>query len=553
MYYSEEKVWRKVSFPPGVTAGQARDICMLRFNVWHRVMERDMELCSTGDGGNSAGGGSGMANASMCIGGNAGSVRELYGLYWPGGGQWLDSLTLMSKYALRSGDILELQDVGAFIPTPVEVTKSIMEVEHSRTVQSMTVTSKPSLADSLGASGMAESQVHYLFTKDLSSSWRLCWLELQDHVLVCSKKRGCRTAPLVRIHLARGFKLVDGEGRRQAGAGAGAGDRRVVGADRESSDSSSASSSMASILGLAARQPLGGDGAPLIIKCDGQVHVFCTLSAVDYDCWRRALQSEQGCGASAGGGGSSVDRGWAAPPSIAAPGVPQPWSAASSASSIADRPRRDRFAAVATVRLAGLRLVGLRAAEPRPCVVAAGCVYVLGAEAAVARAGELGGGALAAAAEACVALGSGACVERDGAVIRVVRADRELLWLDAGSAELADQWASALAEIGGLSAPDHPAVRRSRSFVSAVARVDWPMPPMFVHRSPQRANMPQHPPPPPPAAAAAAASPDAPLPAQRNAIRDLRPQHLLPSRFPWFRRYASSSTSPAATLPKRGL
>ncbi|KAJ2465476.1 hypothetical protein EV174_006654, partial [Coemansia sp. RSA 2320] len=287
--------------------------------------------------------------------------------------------------------------------------------------------------------------------------------------------------------------------------------------------------------------------------CDGQVHVFCTLSAVDYDCWRRALQSEQGCGASAGGGGSSVDRGWATPPSIAAPGVPQPWSAASSASSIADRPRRDRFAAVATVRLAGLRLVGLRAAEPRPCVVAAGCVYVLGAEAAVARAGELGGGALAAAAEACVALGSGACVERDGAVIRVVRADRELLWLDAGSAELADQWASALAEIGGLSAPDHPAVRRSRSFVSAVARVDWPMPPMFVHRSPQRANMPQHPPPPPPAAAAAAASPDAPLPAQRNAIRDLRPQHLLPSRFPWFRRYASSSTSPAATLPKRGL
>ncbi|KAJ2404929.1 hypothetical protein GGI10_005452, partial [Coemansia sp. RSA 2530] len=305
VYYSEEKQWRKISFPPGITVGQARDICMLRFNVWHRVMERDMS--GVKDGGNAESIVSGVSTGSLC----SSNTRELYGLYWPAGGQWLESIRLVTKYELSPGDILELQEVDAFIPTPVEVTKNILEVEHSR--------QRRPPVEKLSSSGMAESAIHYLYSKNLSISWKLCWLELADHQLVCRKKQGSQT--LARINLSRGFKLVD-----QHGNPTGLADQLGrFSSDSSSVHSGSGTSSMASILGLAAvgRSQLGGDGSALIIKCEGKVHVFCTLSAVDHDSWRRALQAEKGHNVNGDGASTSASslenqqHRWATPSSIA--------------------------------------------------------------------------------------------------------------------------------------------------------------------------------------------------------------------------------------------
>ncbi|KAJ2889850.1 hypothetical protein GGI21_006404, partial [Coemansia aciculifera] len=278
VFYSEAKLWRKISFPPGVTVGQARDICMLRFNVWHRVMEREMLSAKEDKDTDSV--------APSTVSSGNGNTRELYGLYWPAGGQWLESLRLVAKYGLSSGDILELQEIGGFIPTPIEVTKSILVVEHKRQQQQMQQQQVP---ETLTSSGMAESAIHYLYTKNLSVSWKLCWLELADHQLVCHKKQGGKACQaLARINLARGFKLVDQNGNLEGGGGSGGGGGgrgRYECLSRFSSDSgslnSTGGSSMASILGLAAygRAQLGGDGSPLIIKCEGAVHVFCTLNA----------------------------------------------------------------------------------------------------------------------------------------------------------------------------------------------------------------------------------------------------------------------------------
>ncbi|KAJ2814238.1 hypothetical protein H4S07_000037 [Coemansia furcata] len=306
VFYSEEKQWRKISFPPGITVGQARDICMLRFNVWHRVMERDM--LSVKDCGNAESIVSGVSSHG------SNNTRELYGLYWPAGGQWLESLRLVTKYGLSDGDILELQDVDAFIPTPVEVTKNILEVEHSRQ-------QRPPV-EKLSSSGMAESAIHYLYSKNLSISWKLSWLELADHQLVCRKKQSSGAQTLVQINLSRGFKLVD-----QHGNSTGPNEKlNRFSSDSSSEHSAGGTSTMASILGLAAvgRAQLGGDGSALIIKCEGKVHVFCTLSAVDHDSWRRALQAEKGYNMRGDGASTSASsfenqqNRWATPSSIAA-------------------------------------------------------------------------------------------------------------------------------------------------------------------------------------------------------------------------------------------
>ncbi|KAJ2744314.1 hypothetical protein GGI20_003071 [Coemansia sp. BCRC 34301] len=503
VFYSEEKQWRKISFPPGVTVGQARDICMLRFNVWHRVMERDMLSAKSQEdcGGTTA---SSIISGST---GSSGNMRELYGLYWPAGGQWLESLRLVAKYGLKSGDILELQEVGAFIPTPTEVTKNILVVEHNRQQQQQQQQLRPAVAERLTSSGMAESAIHYLHSKNLSVSWKLCWLELADHQLVCHKKQGAKgSQALARINLARGFKLVD-----QSGNVAGKGAPYSDALGRFSSDSASVhsaggTSSMASILGLAAygRAQLGGDGSALIIKCEGQVHVFCTLSAVDYDSWRRALQAEKGHHRSdASTTASSFEQQqvqlqnnrWTTPSSMAAscpPAVgpfeaPESSSSSSPQSSLGDRlVPGDPPTGPPPIRLAP-------SAPPEPVRLAP-------------------------------------------------------------------------------SAPPEPSVRRSRSFVSSISRIDWPIPPTTLpsaasnlhhhaRHQQQRAEMPSI-----SRAASRTAtdglpspgSPAPPMPSsqQRDHLHLHRSLMLLPTRFPWFRRSntpSSSAASSPATPPKHGL
>ncbi|KAJ2626213.1 hypothetical protein GGF44_005115, partial [Coemansia sp. RSA 1694] len=315
---------------------------------------------------------------------------------------------------------------------------------------------------------------------------------LADHQLVCHRKQGAKPAQaLARINLARGFRLVDQHGNAAgAGGGAALGSSDPLG--RFSSDSGSVhsaggASSMASILGLAAhgRAQLGGDGAALIIKCEGQVHVFCTLSAVDYDSWRRALHAEKGhhraCDASTAA--SSFDQPqprWATPSSIAASSLP------------------DCPAPCDPPTAAPMKLAPLAPTAPPPMHLA----------------------------------------------------------------PLAP------------SAPSPPAelsVRRSRSFVSSISRIDWPVPPTTLpsaagdwhhhaRHQQQRAEMPSisraasrtatdGPPSP--------GSPAPPMPSSQQRDNLHRSLMLLPARFPWFRRStpaASASATPSpATPPKRRL
>ncbi|KAJ1676325.1 hypothetical protein EV182_008417, partial [Spiromyces aspiralis] len=38
VYYPLKGLMNEVSFPPGITINQARDICLLRFNLWHQAL-----------------------------------------------------------------------------------------------------------------------------------------------------------------------------------------------------------------------------------------------------------------------------------------------------------------------------------------------------------------------------------------------------------------------------------------------------------------------------------------------------------------------------------
>ncbi|KAJ2889989.1 hypothetical protein IWW38_004380, partial [Coemansia aciculifera] len=48
--YVAKDMWRKVTFPPGITVTQARDICMLRFSIWQQTMYQECGAESSADG-----------------------------------------------------------------------------------------------------------------------------------------------------------------------------------------------------------------------------------------------------------------------------------------------------------------------------------------------------------------------------------------------------------------------------------------------------------------------------------------------------------------------
>ncbi|KAJ1799988.1 hypothetical protein LPJ75_006590, partial [Coemansia sp. RSA 2598] len=98
--------WKRIMFPPAVTVGQARDICMLRFNVWQRIMAQDMKQMSIHSGQS----GSSSSLHTVSTKSSERSSTPQYALYWPGGGEWLDANLLLSMYPLRPGESLVLQD-----------------------------------------------------------------------------------------------------------------------------------------------------------------------------------------------------------------------------------------------------------------------------------------------------------------------------------------------------------------------------------------------------------------------------------------------------------
>ncbi|KAJ1721537.1 hypothetical protein LPJ61_006031, partial [Coemansia biformis] len=214
VHYVQGSARKRLIFPPGVTAGQARDLCMLRFGVWKDIVGRDApaDPDAAGDWGSRGSDSSGpdgstsddfksatsqsttstqaadqrrsinrrsTGHASTSTGSaasSAGVSRCQFGLYWPGHGQWLDPQLLLSHYPLASGDRIELQDHGAFIATPVSRGATCVSDADARSISSA--------GSSVGKAAVdAHGQVYYLQTKGMSTAWKPCWLELHDVAL----------------------------------------------------------------------------------------------------------------------------------------------------------------------------------------------------------------------------------------------------------------------------------------------------------------------------------------------------------------------------------
>ncbi|KAJ2078191.1 hypothetical protein H4R24_004656 [Coemansia sp. RSA 988] len=300
VHYVQGDKRKRIMFPPGILVEQARDLCMLRFGVWQEIMKRGAtpqtnlqqseSASSIDDDTKSVSTQSTISSGST---NSSGTTREQFGLYWPGHAQWLESQTPLSRYMLSNGDRLELQNHSAFVATPVLSRNNIRHKASDSGVSRAEVLEEGTMVE-------GEGQIYYLQNKGISTAWRQCWLELHGTTLVCYKRAGrlrmglgmarsTRDASLVLIDLAGGFRLVDQHGRR---------DQKVSTSEQLSGGSSSASSvssSVQSFSWMGTYQQLGGNGAPLLIKCDGskEVHIFCTYSAVDYDYWRRLLRKVQ--------------------------------------------------------------------------------------------------------------------------------------------------------------------------------------------------------------------------------------------------------------------
>ncbi|KAJ2617716.1 hypothetical protein EV177_000394 [Coemansia sp. RSA 1804] len=226
--YVARDMWRKVTFPPGITVTQARDICMLRFNIWQQTLgsatEPMVDTPSTAVGAifdqhhdhqqqqqqrlsldtrkddtprlqATASHGAITPKSAGATAGFMGTVgggqrcqpqfREQYGLFWTSAGHWLDADEMLSAYILRKGEVLELQHTVDFVPLlPHEFCHSY-----------------------------AESHIYHLEPDGAGGAgWHLRWAVLRNRVLRVFKEKGTEE-PDVEIDLAQRFRLTDQEGR----------------------------------------------------------------------------------------------------------------------------------------------------------------------------------------------------------------------------------------------------------------------------------------------------------------------------------------------------
>ncbi|KAJ1818941.1 hypothetical protein LPJ56_003746 [Coemansia sp. RSA 2599] len=332
--YVAKDLWRKVTFPPGITVTQARDICMLRFNVWQQTLDYDdnpemAEVTRADDGGKqhshlsgvdgqgasvkqgptspfgTKGGGSGATAGFSGIAGAGGQkqqtqtqFRENYGLFWTSAGHWLESDEMLNTYPLRKGEVLELQHIVDFIPLQSH------EFKYS----------------------YAEGAVYYLFSDGHSArSWQLHWAVLRCRVLRLFMKKGMET-PVLEIDLTQPFRLTDQDGRSwprsSSKCAIEAPNMQTLLASlpiiKHSAASAGASPpcasrSTASAPGPAPPPATSGPGGILVIQTPvpggHQMHILRSGSAFDYDIWHRTVRQTLSSGASgttSGGGAGGM-------------------------------------------------------------------------------------------------------------------------------------------------------------------------------------------------------------------------------------------------------
>ncbi|KAJ1912316.1 hypothetical protein IWQ60_009717 [Tieghemiomyces parasiticus] len=197
--YVAKDLWKQFSFPMGLTVTQARDICMLRCNIWSPFAtatdgtpvetsgtgngrsKRDLfgtggahrrtseygisSLSSAGDGpqtGQPVGFDTDSNHSTQPAAGQSlESFRQQYGLYWVAAGHWLDPNRRLSSYPLTAFDVVELQHVNDFVYI------SPLEYHHH----------------------YAEGYLFKLYMNGLSPAWKLRWFVVRGLKLLCYKKK----------------------------------------------------------------------------------------------------------------------------------------------------------------------------------------------------------------------------------------------------------------------------------------------------------------------------------------------------------------------------
>ncbi|KAI9297744.1 hypothetical protein K502DRAFT_339963 [Neoconidiobolus thromboides FSU 785] len=124
--YVAKDLWQTLSFPNSITVSQARDICLLRCNIWNpngkdngnnNLIKSNLSIHSDESGliqdKNSKDKGSKRLSIQNEVVDN--NWRGDYSLFWNGAGHWLDDFRRLDSYNLRHLDILELQKKSDFI------------------------------------------------------------------------------------------------------------------------------------------------------------------------------------------------------------------------------------------------------------------------------------------------------------------------------------------------------------------------------------------------------------------------------------------------------
>ncbi|KAJ2004928.1 hypothetical protein GGI02_001480 [Coemansia sp. RSA 2322] len=323
--YVAKDMWRKVTFPPGITVTQARDICMLRFSIWQQTMYSEGGADGAGADGSagseyqrpsidqrseevgslnfqSRGGKTGATAGLDGIagggggGGNGGSqnalaqFRDQYGLFWTSSGHWLEADEMLSSYPLRKGEVLELQHVIDFVPLQPD------EFRYS----------------------YAEGHIYCLHADSATtSSWRLRWAVLRRLVLRLYKQKGQQDADVV-IDLSKPFNLTDQGGRSWPRNPAKMNDIVAV---LNTLDIPAVSLNPEALPGrhvtgdggILVLQPMAGGGNSSAQARSGghRAFVFCASSASEYEVWQHTLRQTQmasvnGDGEARAGGGHAV-------------------------------------------------------------------------------------------------------------------------------------------------------------------------------------------------------------------------------------------------------
>ncbi|KAJ1970560.1 hypothetical protein H4R35_005794 [Dimargaris xerosporica] len=288
--YVAKDFWKQVTFPPNISVAQAKDICMLRCNIWSPFaaaatphLESDdpspdpkpsRERMGAGlhrysiDGRptrNSVGDASShqatTINAkdvslahthSNADGANQDpkTFREQFGLFWAAAGHWLEPGRKLSSYPLNAHDVIELQHLVDFVYiTP-------LEYHHH----------------------YAEGFMYKLYMNGLAPAWKLRWFVVRGHQLLCYKKKS-DPVPLGSFDFTAPVQLLE-----QAALG---GEARVTPVQSPSGTDDSPLTRQSSVPGA----PSASGSGIFTIQVGDQQLTVKTLNIMEHEHWRRILRS----------------------------------------------------------------------------------------------------------------------------------------------------------------------------------------------------------------------------------------------------------------------